>query len=472
MGTPTEALAEAQNLLLSALADSDARLFHDDALLDFTAAAESVGRLADALRIKAAGEHAFRSRRELGEDRLSAKRGCRNAVELLARITLASERTLTQRMRLGEATRPRMALSGEAMPARFDQVADALSSGAIGYDSAAAIVDTLDPIRGRVGDLNVEHAETALVAAATGPTVESPVPFAADEIRGQARVWATVLDEDGVVPAEERAMQARGISAGVTRDGVVHRKMTLLPEIDAKFETLLNAYLNPRSKPSFADPDPDAPKDPRASAQARHDVFASLIDGAARSADSPSIGGAAPTVLVSVRQADLDAGTGSGFIEGCEAPISMRAVEQFICAGGQQHVVIGPDGTINSIGSNDRVFNATQRRAITLRDGGCIIPGCSIPAAWSEIHHVKAYRDGGETETCNGVLLCWFHHRTIETSGWQILMIDGVPHVKPPPWLRGGRSDADTPWRRSTKSRTQQADLLQEQQQKLPTLVD
>ncbi|KQW04047.1 hypothetical protein ASC66_16445 [Leifsonia sp. Root4] len=461
MGTPTESLAEAQQLLLDALAGSDERLFHPDALLEFTASAEAVGRLADALRVRAAGEVAFHSRPELGEDRLSAKRGCRNGVELLARITLASERTLTQRMRLGEATRPRMALSGERMPARFDHVAEALGTGTLGYDSATAIIGTLEPIRGRVGDLNVEHAETALVAAATGPTVESPLPFAADEVRGQAHVWESVLDEDGVVPAEERAMQARGISAGFTRDGVVHRKMTLLPEIDAKFETLMNAYLNPRSKPSFNDADPEQPKDPRATAQARHDVFASLIDGAARSADSPSIGGAAPTVLVSVRQVDLDAGTVSGFIEGCEAPISMRAVEQFICAGGQQHVVIGPDGTINAIGNNDRLFNATQRRAISLRDGGCIIPGCSIPAAWSEIHHVKEHQIGGETETCNGVLLCWFHHHTIETSGWQIMMIGGVPYVKPPPWLRGGRSDADTPWRRSTKSRTQQADLLQ-----------
>ncbi|KQW05840.1 hypothetical protein ASC66_12890 [Leifsonia sp. Root4] len=465
MGTPTEALREAHALLLSALTDPDARLLHHDALLEFTASAEAVGRLADALRIRAAGEVAFHSRPELGDDRLSAKKGCRNAVELLARITLASERTLTQRMRLGEATRPRMALSGETMPSRFDHIANALSSGAIGYDSATAIIGTLDPIRGRVGDLNVEHAETALVEAATGPTVESPLPFAADEVRGQARAWESVLDEDGTVPAEERAMQARGISAGFTRDGVVHRKMTLLPEIDAKFETLMNAYLNPRSKPTFADPDPEAPKDPRATAQARHDVFASLIDGAARCAASPSIGGAAPTVLVSVRQSDLDAGTGAGFIEGCEAPISMASVEQFICAGGQQHVVIGPDGTINAIGNNDRLFNATQRRAISLRDGGCIIPGCSIPAAWSEIHHVKEHHGGGETETCNGVLLCWFHHHTIDTSGWQIMMIGGVPHVKPPPWLRGGRSDADTPWRRSTKSRTQQADLLDKKRQ-------
>ncbi|PPL15089.1 HNH endonuclease signature motif containing protein [Microterricola pindariensis] len=465
-------LAEAQSLLARALAESDERMLRDDALLELTATAEAVGRLADALRIRAAGEVAFRSRRELGEDRLSAKKGCRNAVELLARTTLASERTITQRMRLGAATKARTALTGDTLPAAFPEAAAALRSGTLGHDSAAAIIDTLDPIRARVGDLNVELAETALVAAATGPTVESALPFAADEVRGQARVWESVLDEDGSVPAEERAMAARGISGGLTRDGLVHRKMALLPEIDAKFETLLNAYLSPRSKPTFNDTDPDQPKDPRATAQARHDVFASLIDGAARSAAAPTMGGAAPTVLVSVRQADLASGAGSGFIEGCEAPVSLRAVEQFVCAGGQQHVLIDDDGRLVSLSTTDRVFNAQQRRAISLRDGGCIIPGCTIPAAWSEIHHVIAYRDGGETETCNGVLLCWFHHRTIETSGWRILMIDGVPHVKPPPWLRNGRTNADTPWRRSTKSRTQLADLLQRQRERQPVLVE
>ncbi|SDS58679.1 HNH endonuclease signature motif containing protein [Microterricola viridarii] len=468
----TEEVAAAHLGLAEALAGVDERLLHDDPLLQLTAAIERVGMLVDSWRVRLAGEVGARSRRELGDDRLSAKKGCRNGVELLARTTLASERTITQRMRLGAATRARVALTGDTMPARFEQVAEGLRAGSLGYDSALAIVDTLDPIRGRVGDLNVELAETALVAAATGPTLESALPFAADEVRGQARVWENVLDEDGSIPAEERAMAARGISGGLTRDGLVHRKMALLPEVDAKFETLLNAYLSPRSKPTFNDADPDQPKDPRATAQARHDVFASLIDGAARSAAAPTMGGAAPTVLVSVRQADLAAGSGAGFIEGCEAPISLRAVEQFVCAGGQQHVLIDGDGRLVSLSSTDRVFNAQQRRAISLRDGGCIIPGCSIPAAWSEIHHVIAYRDGGETEVCNGVLLCWFHHRTIETSGWRILMIDGVPHVKPPPWLRNGRTDAETPWRRSTKSRTQLADLLERQRERQPVLVE
>ncbi len=457
----TEEVAAAHTDLAAILSGVDERLLHDDPLLQLTATVERLGVLADSWRVRLAGEVGARSRRELGEERLSAKKGCRNATELLARVTLASERTLAQRIRLGEATRPRTALTGDTLPAAFPSASTALRSGILGFDSALAIIDTLAPIRARVGDLNLELAEEALVASATGPTVESPLPFTADEVRGQAHVWEQVLDPDGTEPLEDRAMQARGISAGLTRDGIVHRKMSLLPEIDAKFETLLNAYLNPRSKPTFNDTDPDLPKDPRATSQARHDVFASVIDGAARSADSPRIGGAAPTVLVSVRQADLDSGTGAGFIEGCDAPLSMRAVEQFICAGGQQHALIDDDGALISLSSTDRVFNAQQRRAISLRDGGCVIPGCSIPAAWSEIHHVIAHRDSGETDTCNGVLLCWFHHRTIETSGWQILMINGVPHVKPPPWLRGGRTDADTPWRRSTKSRTQLADLLQ-----------
>src|SRR5437868_10210781 len=130
MGTPTETVKEAHALLLSALADSDARILHHDALLEFTAAAEAAGRVADALRIRAAGEVAFHSRPELGDDRLSAKKGCRNGVELLARVTLASERTLTQRMRLGEATRPRMALTGDTIPARSDRIAEALGAGA------------------------------------------------------------------------------------------------------------------------------------------------------------------------------------------------------------------------------------------------------------------------------------------------------------------------------------------------------
>ena len=101
-GEVTTAHAE----LAAVLAGIDERMLHDDPLLQLTATIERAGMLLDSWRVRLAGEVGTRSRRELGEDRLSAKKGCRNAVELLARLTLASERTVGQRIRLGEATRP------------------------------------------------------------------------------------------------------------------------------------------------------------------------------------------------------------------------------------------------------------------------------------------------------------------------------------------------------------------------------
>jgi len=49
--------------------------------------------------------------------------------------------------------------------------------------------------------------------------------------------------------------------------------------------------------------------------------------------------------------------------------------------------------------------------------------------------------------------LCWFHHRTIDTSGWGIRILHGVPHIRPPAWL-----DPSGRWRPTTRSPTRLAD--------------
>ena len=113
----------------------------------------------------------------------------------------------------------------------------------------------------------------------------------------------------------------------------------------------------------------------------------------------------------------------------------MRAVRQFACTGGMQKIVFDHDGRILQLGSPERIFTAQQRRAIILRDGQCCVPGCGMPGALSEIHHVDPAAGGGPTHTDNGMVLCWFHHRTLDTSGWQFRMVDGLPEVKYPPWL-------------------------------------
>jgi len=53
------------------------------------------------------------------------------------------------------------------------------------------------------------------------------------------------------------------------------------------------------------------------------------------------------------------------------------------------------------------------------------------------------------------LLLCWFHHRTIDTGGWQVCLVDGVPHVKGPPWW-----DSAAKWRSATRSPTRRRDQI------------
>lgn len=123
-------------------------------------------------------------------------------------------------------------------------------------------------------------------------------------------------------------------------------------------------------------------------------------------------------------------------------------------------------GRILSIDLHDRVFAAHQRKAISLRDGGCIIPGCHVPAAWcvfryatssllNNRHHVTEHAAGGPTHTDNGVLLCWHHHRTLDSSGWKVRMRGGVPEVRGPCWW-----DASQRWRAVTTSPTRLSSQL------------
>lgn len=92
------------------------------------------------------------------------------------------------------------------------------------------------------------------------------------------------------------------------------------------------------------------------------------------------------------------------------------------------------EGRIIGISTTHRVFTAPQRRAIIARDHECLIPGCHIPATWCEIHHVTEHAHGGPTHSDNGVPLCYYHHRSLDRSGWHIRMTRGTPQIQGPTW--------------------------------------
>lgn len=455
MNDITAQLATATTAARGAVSFDDVRDLTDTTLLEGLAAVEGLGRVVDALRVAMAAEVAERSRPTLCLDRLSARNGCRNGNELIARVTQVSEATAVRWARSGASLRRREHITGEILPARFPVVADAVAAGRIGMDTANAITGALTQASVRAEPGMLAEAEKALVASALGldvETGEATVPFTADQTRIQAVQWQVALDPDGVRPREERAMAQRGIVRVGARGDLIRYRMDLLPEIGGKLETAFASCLSPKTTGRFLTEEDrqlaEADGDSRTPAQQRHDIFAAMVDAAARSGQLPTLGGSSPTVLVSVSADELAAGTGAGWIDGVEQPLSIDAVKQFCCTGGIQKGYFDSTGRLVALSVPDRCYTPQQRRGISLRDGGCVITGCTIPAGWCEIHHVEEWAKGGPTDTSNGVMLCWFHHRTIEHAGWSIRMTGGAPEIRAPRWV-----DPDQRWRRATKSR-------------------
>jgi hypothetical protein len=418
-----------------------ARLSGDD-YIRLVTRIESLGRVVDALRLRVAADARSRSG---GPIDTFGKRGHATAEDGLADLTGVSVLTAKSRIRVGEALTPTITITGAEIPARHPSIAAAVAAGRLGVEAAGLLIRELDSVAGRVSAEVLDEAERGLVLLAAG-TDERP-PLCVDLVRAQAALFIARVDPDGARPKEERARKWRKLHIGKeTVDGLIPLSGYLMAEPGAGLKRLIDAHLR---SPSFTDPDtdPDASfrdhSDLRTIDQKRHDIFASIINAASRVADAPELGGAAPAVIVTVTAADLEDPNGVGSIDGLDTPVPVATIERLVDTGGFQLETFGSNGRILSLSSVQRCFNAAQRRAIIGRDGGCIIPGCSIPAGWCEVHHVIPYRDGGRTHVDNGVLLCWNHHQNIDTGPWRISMPDGVPHVRGP-----GRHE----WTHVTKS--------------------
>lgn len=435
----------------------------DDLLVAALVETEAAGRRIDALRAALAAEVAERSRRELGADGLARRLGCRTAVELLQRTTGVAGATAGRRVRLGSAVRAGVGITGGTTPPRFPALAWAMEEGLLGVDAAASVVDGLASCLRVAGADAVEAAEAELVGGAVAPAPDAAPSLDADSVRLQATVWRAVLDPDGAAPGAADA-ERRGLALGTPRYGLVPLRGMLLPEVAASLRRYADAWTNPRTPevpvPAACDTpvvgaggetdaaarDADARDadeiaalaDRRSRAQVLHDVLANALVVAARASDAPSVAGAPPTLVVTVRQEDLAADRGAAWAD--ELPVSLAVARHVACAGAVERVVLGQGGRVVGLRSDERCFTAQQRRAIAVRDGTCVIPGCHVPSGWCEVHHVVPHAlDPTGTHTDNGVLLCWFHHRTLDTSGWEVRMCAGRAEVRPPGWLDPGR---------------------------------
>jgi hypothetical protein len=108
--------------------------------------------------------------------------------------------------------------------------------------------------------------------------------------------------------------------------------------------------------------------------------------------------------------------TRAGVVLGSRAAgelISPCAVRRIACDAGIIPVVLGGRGEVLDQGVMERCFTTGQVRALWKRDRHCTFPGCDIPAAWCDAHHLVHWIDGGVTNLDNGALLCSRHHSIV-----------------------------------------------------------
>ncbi|WP_072312981.1 HNH endonuclease [Agrococcus sp. Marseille-P2731] len=390
--------------------------------------AAELSRTLTALQVRLAGELGERSRGPADQAlcRTMGHRHARAAVAAVLGIRGSAAQAL---LRMAALTTPQLSLTGGDVAAKYPRVAAAFDAAGISLAQAQAIVDHLEPASPRADLAILAWAEGALVDAATDPHA----PLGPELLVTQARAYVAVLDPDGVLPSAERQRAMRSLKLWQQEDGMWQLRMVCPPEAAAAIKSLLDAYLSPRVRVAFRDDgepgcdvdgaevphagdgDPleeEAPLDDRTPEQKRHDVLVGLVQAHAASGDAPVAAGEPPVlVLTGTVQAfgdylhDRPSTDRTLTIEHTGDLVPIETIGRFLCHAALQRAVVDAEGHVLELGRAERLFTRAQRRALAVRDRGCRVRGCGIPAAWCEAHHVVWWEHGGRTDVNNGTIL-------------------------------------------------------------------
>jgi hypothetical protein len=240
-----------------------------------------------------------------------------------------------------------------------------------------------------VEDLYGEH-EDAIVDLARAT---SPEDFKAPMSRWRSLAEDLVGHEPSEARFARRHLHISQVTEAMARiDGWVDA------ETGARFAAALDA-LEP--------PDPvDGPESPRRLSQRRADALAKLVTGEHGTSttlnvviDLETLHGRFPSDLSAAR-CDVLGGD----------PIDHATAIRLACDAAVSRVLMQGTSTVLDLGRATPVVSRAQRRALAIRDGGCVEPGCDAPPEWCDAHHKLHWILGGRTDLDNLEFRCRRHH--------------------------------------------------------------
>jgi len=345
---------------------------------------------------------------------------------LRARVRLTAGAAL-QRVRVARALH-RGPLSGTAA---------ALAAGELSYGHAVVLAG------------GTENLDAETTATAEPVLLEAARRLDPARLRRVVEHLRVIASPDREERLARHRFEQRGLHVAGTWQGMVALQGLLDPEAG---EALL-AALDPLTRPA-------GPQDHRTGPQRRADALTELARRSLAGGWLPESGGARPQVTVTIDLATLLDHPGPHGVFGWGGPVSPETARRLACdaaltrvvctrhpttgshdhdtmAGGQgglarrlrdglallPPVLGGARPEILDLGRTTRVVSPGLRKALAVRDGGCVVAGCGRPPAWCDAHHVRHWLHGGPTSLDNLVLVCRAHHREVH-EGCQHLSRD------------------------------------------------
>ena len=281
----------------------------------------------------------------------------------------------------------------EAMPV----VAQALSSGEIGYQSASVICH----LRERLGEQREPVDEQQWIGHAREHSVKN-LRWLAEHVR-------YVLDPDGFEHDVEEDYEQRFLKIS-EMSGMFHLSGVLDRVAGAALRTAIDSLAKRMG-----------PDDGRSPKQRRADALGELVHHALDQGTLPRRNGVRPHLTLTTTPEGLrrEAGASASELEN-GGLVSSKTAQRLACDGTLGRV-LKAGSVVVDVGRATRVISPAQRRGLQARHRGCCWPGCDRPLSWTNPHHIEFWARGGSTSLPNLLPLCYHHHRCVHEGGWQVV---------------------------------------------------
>ncbi len=310
-------------------------------------------------------------------------------------------------------------------------------AGEVNIEQAAAIGLALGRLPEELSTVQVDAGEQALIGYAgqfdaTGLSrlgnrlVEVIAPEIADEA-------------DAKRLERERTLADRDRFLTFTADG--HGSVLLkgkMPVLSAEpLIRIIDAYADQSRRHALDRLDPLTERP--SPGQRRLDGLLTMVDAVQQASVAPTVGGDRPRVIVTVTYQDLLNKCTQAELVTTGQRLTPGELRRLACDADILPVVMSGHSVPMDVGAACRLVTPEIRAALVVRDKGCVFPGCDVPPALCQAHHIVPWWVHRHTALHNLVLVCPHHHAIIEpghdphADRWTIeLNTHGIPHVRPP----------------------------------------